>query len=54
MKLTRPTSIRLSATDLAGHLACHHLTASNLRAARGEIEPPPWTKTDLERALPEA
>ena len=34
--------VRLTATALAGHLACRHLTASNLAAARGEIESPPW------------
>src|SRR5678815_2599576 len=30
--------ITLSATDLARHLACRHLTTLDLRAARGEIQ----------------
>lgn len=47
MRLTESEGIRLSATDLAGHLACHHLTASNISAARGEIEPPPWSNPIL-------
>jgi uncharacterized protein len=32
----------LSATDLAGHLACPHLTQLERRRAAGEIEPPLW------------
>src|SRR5262245_29048760 len=34
------SKITLSATDLARHLACRHLTTLDLRAARGEIERP--------------
>ncbi len=34
--------IRLSATDLANHLACHHLTALDVAAARHELKPPSW------------
>src|SRR5262245_40671841 len=30
--------LQLSATDLAKHLACRHLTALDLRAAHGEID----------------
>jgi uncharacterized protein len=32
--------VTLSATDLAKHLACRHLTSLDLRAARGEIKRP--------------
>src|SRR5437016_1967691 len=41
MRLERE-HIRLSASDLAKHLACRHLTSLDLRAARGEIERPYW------------
>lgn len=33
-------AIRLSATDLANHLACRHLTGLNHRAAEGLLEKP--------------
>lgn len=33
-------AIQVSATDLVGHVNCHHLTTLNLRLARGEIEKP--------------
>jgi predicted RecB family nuclease len=33
-------SLLLSATDLAGHLACAHLTQLDRRAAAGELRPP--------------
>ena len=36
------TSIRLSATDLANHLSCPHLTTLNRAAAEGRIQPP-WS-----------
>jgi uncharacterized protein len=42
MKLIDDGNIRLSATDLASHLACHHLTALDVAAVQGELEPPPW------------
>jgi uncharacterized protein len=42
MKVIESGTLRLSATDLANHLACRHLTASNVAAAQGTIEPPPW------------
>jgi len=32
-----------SATDLANHLACRHLTSLNFEVARGEREVPTWT-----------
>jgi hypothetical protein len=46
MKL-QPTSIRLSATDLSNHLACRHVTALDLRVARGEKQEPTWAAPDL-------
>ena len=33
---------RLSATDLANHLSCGHLTQLDLRCARGELQKPHW------------
>ncbi len=33
---------QLSASDVVKHLACRHLTLLDLRAARGELEPPHW------------
>jgi urease accessory protein UreE len=37
MQIDSAGEIRLSATDLASHLGCHHLTQLNLRAALGEL-----------------
>lgn len=34
--------VQVSATDLAKHLACRHLTSLDLLAARGEIKRPYW------------
>ena len=34
--------IRLSASDLANHLACRHLTALDLAVAHGRLRPPVW------------
>src|SRR5947207_2770744 len=34
--------LQLSATDLANHVACRHLTSMDLLAARGEIQRPYW------------
>src|SRR5215831_2058010 len=34
--------LEMSASDLAKHLACRHLTSLDLRAARGEIDRPYW------------
>lgn len=39
--------IRLSATDLANHLACHHVTTLDLAVARGERKEPDWRSPDL-------
>src|SRR6267142_1204012 len=47
--------VRMSASDLARHLACRHLTSLDLRAARGEIERPhrndPSVDVLIERGL---
>lgn len=43
----RKGTTTLSATDLANHLSCHHLTALNLRVAKGEIEEPSWEDPHL-------
>lgn len=47
-----PGQLQLSATDLANHLACPHLTQQNLKAARGQLEPPRYRdlNTDILRA----
>ena len=34
--------LRLSATDLAGHLGCQHLTSLDVLAADGKLKPPVW------------
>jgi predicted RecB family nuclease len=39
--------VRLSATDLSGHLACRHLSTLDLQVARGERTPPLWAAPDL-------
>jgi len=39
--------VRLAATDVSNHLACHHLTQLELSAARGERERPQWEAPDL-------
>jgi len=39
--------IRLSATDLSNHLACHHLTSLDLGVARGQRNAPDWKSPDL-------
>ncbi|HEX5032156.1 MAG TPA: hypothetical protein VFX78_11955, partial [Candidatus Eisenbacteria bacterium] len=41
MKLLDGTIIRLSATDLANHVACRHLTALNRAVVEKRLEPPP-------------
>jgi hypothetical protein len=35
-------AVKLSATDLANHLSCRHLTALDLQLAKGEIAEPSW------------
>lgn len=37
----------LSATDLANHLACPHVTTLNMAVARGEVEEPTWEDPHL-------
>src|SRR5258708_19704978 len=39
--------LRLSATDLSNHLACHHLSVLDLSVARGAREAPDWKSPDL-------
>jgi uncharacterized protein len=39
-------SLRLTATDLANHLACHHLSHLDLAAALGLRRPPDWFAPD--------
>jgi uncharacterized protein len=43
---TTGSGVRLSATDLANHLACHHLSHLDLAAARGLRRPPDWFAPD--------
>ena len=38
----RDGTVYVSATDLANHLSCRHLTALNIRLAKGEIAAPSW------------
>ena len=40
--------LQLSASDLANHLGCHHLTALNLATAHGKLSPPIWRDPVLE------
>ena len=40
-------ALRLSATDLANHLACHHLSYLDLAVARGQRRPPDWFAPDV-------
>ena len=42
-----PGQIRLSATDLSNHLACHHLTSLDLGVALGQRSAPDWNSPDL-------
>ena len=36
-------TLRFSASDLVGHVDCHHLTALDVAAARGQLDKPkPW------------
>src|SRR6267142_2299657 len=41
------STLRLSATDLANHLACHHLSHLDLAVARGERRPPEFYRPDV-------
>src|SRR6478672_8453715 len=40
-------NIRLSATDVANHLSCKHLTTLNLLLAKGAVSAPDWANPDL-------
>src|SRR3989441_8616789 len=40
-------NIRLSASDLSNHLACHHLTSLDLTVAVGQRAAPEWESPDL-------
>jgi len=40
--------IRFSATDVANHLGCSHLTHLNRRSVKGELSPPVWNDPYLE------
>ena len=40
-------TVALSATDLANHLSCQHLTTLDLRLAKGEIADPSWDNPHL-------
>lgn len=43
-----PEGLRLSASDLANHLGCQHLTALDLLAADGQLRKPRWKDAALE------
>ncbi len=40
--------LRLSATDLANHLACRHLTTLDRAVAEGRAAKPDWNRPDAE------
>ena len=43
----RQGAVTVSATDLANHLSCHHLTTLDLLLAKGEITEPSWQNPHL-------
>src|SRR5271165_1963735 len=43
----RQGTATLSATNLANHLSCHHLTTLDLLLAKGEIAEPSWENPHL-------
>jgi hypothetical protein len=43
----RDRTISLSATNLANHSSCRHLTTLDLRLAKGEIAEPLWDNPHL-------
>ena len=49
MQLTNDATFTLSATDLANHLSCKHLTELNRSLAKGKIAPPSWSDPDRDR-----
>src|SRR5215831_8750189 len=40
--------LQISASDVAKHLACRHLTHLDLRAAEGELQKPQWSDPSIE------
>ena len=48
MKFTN-AKFSLSATDLANHLSCKHLTQLSRSLAKGKIAPPSWRDPDVAR-----
>lgn len=51
MRYEQNGTLGLAATDLVGHLTCHHLSALNARVARGEVAPPPYREDPHLEAL---
>ncbi|MFQ5676383.1 MAG: hypothetical protein ACE5G1_10840 [bacterium] len=49
MKLDKSQTPTLSATDLANHLACKHLTQLNRAVTEGRISCSEWFDPDIER-----
>ena len=47
MRIEDGTSL-LSASDLANHLGCRHLTMLDMAVAKGELQPPRWRDPALE------
>ena len=45
----KTAKLTLSATDLANHLSCKHLTELNRSLAKGKIAPPAWRDPDRDR-----
>src|SRR5713226_1167162 len=43
---SKPEHIRLSASDLSNHLACHHVTTLDIAVAVGERAAPDWNSPD--------
>src|SRR4051812_37033398 len=43
----RDGTVYVSATDLANHLSCRHLTTLDIRLAKGEISAPSWENPHL-------
>lgn len=48
MKLRNREDLRLSASDLANHLGCRHLTFLDVCTARGELKAPHYKDPALE------
>jgi hypothetical protein len=43
----RPNGVTFSASDLANHLSCLHLTTLDHRLAKGELSEPAWENPHL-------